>query len=169
MRARQALGLKLLTPASFLKAISEGSDPAAADKSAIDRQLAGRQIKVWVFNSQNVTPDVQRVNEIVRAAKIPIATVTETLSPANASFQEWQTGQLQRLAVAQALHAVDGVFHSDQFRAKHGRLPAFTTEARPGTRSGSPTRLALFLFPYDQSYCVSIDLRPALQAFVPRA
>ena len=76
---------------------------------------------------------------------------------------------LQRLAVAEALHAVDGVFHSDQFQAKHGRLPAFTTEAeaRPGTRSGSPTRLALFLFPYDRSYCVPIDLRPALRAFVP--
>jgi hypothetical protein len=74
---------------------------------------------------------------------------------------------LQRLAVAEALYAVDGVLRSDQFRAKHGRLPAFTTEARPGTRSGSPTRLALFLFPHDRSYCVPIDLRPALQAFVP--
>jgi hypothetical protein len=75
--------------------------------------------------------------------------------------------ELQRLAVAEALHAADGVFHSDQFRAKHGRLPAFTTEARPGTRSGSPTRLALFLFPCERGYCVPIDLRPALRAFVP--
>jgi len=44
---------------------------------------------------------------------------------------------LQRLAVAQALYAGDNAFHSDQFRAQYGRLPAFTTEARPGTRTGS--------------------------------
>ena len=74
---------------------------------------------------------------------------------------------LQRLAVAEALYAVDGVFHSDQFLAKHGRLPAFTTETRPGTRSGSPTRLALFLLPYERGHCVPIDLQSALRAFVP--
>ena len=54
----QALGLKLITPASFLKAISEGTEPTAADKTTIDRQIAKKQIKVWVFNSQNSTPDV---------------------------------------------------------------------------------------------------------------
>jgi hypothetical protein len=74
---------------------------------------------------------------------------------------------LQRLAVAEALYEVDGVLHSDRFLAKHGRLPAFTTEARAATRPGSPTRLALFLFPYDRSHCVPVDLRPALRAFVP--
>jgi zinc/manganese transport system substrate-binding protein len=57
-------------------------------------------VKVWVFNSQNVTPDVQRVNEIARARRIPIATVTETLSPASYSFQQWQVAQLEGLARA---------------------------------------------------------------------
>src|SRR6266542_321855 len=49
----QALGLRLLTPPSFLKAISEGAEPTAKDKTTIDRQIAGKQIKVWVFNNQN--------------------------------------------------------------------------------------------------------------------
>src|SRR6266542_1674210 len=57
----QALGLSVLTPSSFLKAISEGGEPTAADKTTIDRQIARRQIKVWVFNRQNSTPDVQRI------------------------------------------------------------------------------------------------------------
>ncbi len=43
---------------------------------------------MWVFNSQNVTPDVQRVNDLARAARIPVATVTETLSPASDSFEQ---------------------------------------------------------------------------------
>ena len=55
----QALGLNLLTPASFLNAISEGTDPTAQDKATIDRQIKGRQIKVYIYNSQNATPDIQ--------------------------------------------------------------------------------------------------------------
>jgi zinc/manganese transport system substrate-binding protein len=100
------LGLKLLTPPSFARAVAEGSDVTAADKQAVDEQASKRQIAVWVFNSQNVTPDVQRVNELARAAGIPIATVTETLSPANESFEGWQTAQLEGLAAA--LHRATG-------------------------------------------------------------
>jgi zinc/manganese transport system substrate-binding protein len=93
----EALGLKLLTPYSFAKAIAEGTEVSAQDKQAVDRQAQERAIEVWVFNSQNVTPDVQRVNEIARASHIPIATVTETLSPASDSFQQWQVAELEGL------------------------------------------------------------------------
>jgi zinc/manganese transport system substrate-binding protein len=97
-----ALGLKLVTPASFLKAISEGTEPTASDKSTIDRQIARRQIKVWVFNSQNSTPDVQRITDAARKKGIPITTITETLTPASATFQSWQSRQLKSLAAALA-------------------------------------------------------------------
>jgi zinc/manganese transport system substrate-binding protein len=100
------LSLKLLTPYSFAKAIAEGSEVTAQDKRMVDKQAEGREIKVWVFNSQNVTPDVQRVNEIARAKGIPIATVTETLSPASDSFEQWQVAELEGLA--KALHAATG-------------------------------------------------------------
>jgi len=96
----QALGLRLLTPYSFTKAIAEGTDVTAADKQTVDRQAQQHLIKVWVFNSQNVTPDVQRVNQLARAAGIPIATVTETLSPAGDSFQQWQVSELEGLLSA---------------------------------------------------------------------
>ncbi|MGA9285996.1 MAG: zinc ABC transporter substrate-binding protein [Solirubrobacteraceae bacterium] len=98
------LGLKLDTPYSFAKAIAEGTEVTAQDKLTVDSQAQNHQIKVWVFNSQNVTPDVQRVNEIARAQHIPIATVTETLSPASDTFQQWQVAELEGLkhALAQA-------------------------------------------------------------------
>jgi zinc/manganese transport system substrate-binding protein len=99
----QALGLKLLTPPSFLKAISEGAEPTAADKTTIDGQIAHGQIKVWVFNSQNSTPDVKRITEAARKKGIPITTITETLTPASASFQDWQSRQLEALAAALGL------------------------------------------------------------------
>jgi zinc/manganese transport system substrate-binding protein len=98
----QALGLRLLTPERFTKAIAEGTDVTAADKQTVDRQATRRLIKVWVFNSQNVTPDVQRVNQLAAAAGIPIATVTETLAPASASFEQWQVSELERLQRALA-------------------------------------------------------------------
>jgi zinc/manganese transport system substrate-binding protein len=97
-----ALGLKILTPESFLAAIAEGTDPTAGDKTTVDAQIKDKQIKVFVFNSQNSTPDVQRLVNDARAAHIPVTTVTETLSPANVTFQDWQSKQLQALASALA-------------------------------------------------------------------
>jgi zinc/manganese transport system substrate-binding protein len=98
----QALGLRLLTPPTFLKAISEGTEPTAKDKSTIDGQIAHRRIKVWVFNSQNSTPDVQRLTDAAHNRGIPVTTITETLTPTTASFQSWQVRQLRALAAALA-------------------------------------------------------------------
>ncbi len=98
----QATGLNLVTPYSYLKAISEGTDPTAADKSAVDAQINDNQIKVWVFNSQNSTPDIQALTAEANGHHIPVTTITETLSPAAATFQAWQSAQLQNLEKALA-------------------------------------------------------------------
>jgi zinc/manganese transport system substrate-binding protein len=102
----EALGLRLLTPPAFLTAISEGTDPTAADKQTTDRQITQRQVKVWVYNRQNTIPDVKRLNGAAKQAGIPIATVTETMTPASASFQQWQVRQLEELE--RALRAATG-------------------------------------------------------------
>lgn len=100
------LGLKMLTPYSFLRAISEGSEPTAQDKATIDAQIRNKQIKIYVYNSQNATPDVSAQVKEAEAAHIPVATVTETLAPANATFQQWQVTQLQ--GIENALHQATG-------------------------------------------------------------
>ena len=91
------LHLRLMTPYSFAKAIAEGTDVSAEDKQIVDRQAEQHLIKVWVYNSQNATPDVQRVNELARAAHIPVTTITETLSPSSDTFEQWQDHQLDDL------------------------------------------------------------------------
>jgi len=101
-----ALGLDLVTPPSFMKAISEGTEVTAQDTITTEQQITDHQIKVWVYNSQNVTPGIKHLNDLARAAGIPIATVTETLSPQTASFEQWQVAQLTRLAAA--LHQATG-------------------------------------------------------------
>jgi len=92
-----ALGLNLITPASFLRAISEGTDPSASDRQIINAQISAKQPKVYLFNSQNATPDVAAQISAARKAGIPVLAWTETLSPANATFQDWQYAQLKAL------------------------------------------------------------------------
>jgi hypothetical protein len=74
----------------------------------------------------------------------------------------------QRLAVAETLYAVDGVFHPDQFRAKYGQLPDFSVK-EPGSRYSyyrQPTPLALLLYYQEGYYGVPVDLGEQLRAFV---
>jgi zinc/manganese transport system substrate-binding protein len=97
-----ALGLRLITPYSFLKAISEGTEVSAADKLTIDHQITRHLIKIYVYNSQNVTPDVQAQLVQAKAMRIPTATITETLVPPTASYQQWQVRELQRIEAALA-------------------------------------------------------------------
>ena len=97
-----ALDLDVVTPASFLEATSEGSEPTAADKATCDTQITSHRIKAYVVNSQNSTPDVRAQVEEARASGIPIVSVTETLAPPGATFQDWQVGQLQSLEAALA-------------------------------------------------------------------
>jgi zinc/manganese transport system substrate-binding protein len=90
-----ALGLDLITPTGFMDGIAEGTEPSPSEKATADHQLADRAISLWVYNSQNATPDVKRLNEAAEADEIPIATVTETLTPEGASFQEWMVRELE--------------------------------------------------------------------------
>jgi zinc/manganese transport system substrate-binding protein len=98
----QAAGLHLVTPPSYLQAISEGTDPSAADRATVERQLRDHQVAVWVLNRQNATPDIQSLTDLARAEHIPVTTITETLAPAGQSFQGWQVAQLEALAAALA-------------------------------------------------------------------
>jgi zinc/manganese transport system substrate-binding protein len=95
-----SLGLKLLTPPGFAKAVAEGDDVSAQDTRTVERQAHDRLIKVWVFNSQNATPEVQQITRIARAEHIPVVTVTETLSPAKLDFEQWQVRELETLLAA---------------------------------------------------------------------
>jgi zinc/manganese transport system substrate-binding protein len=98
----EALGLTMATPEKYLDAISEGTDPTAQDKTTVDQQIKNKDIKVFVYNSQNSTPDVKTLVKAAKAQKIPVSTVTETLLPASTTFQAWQSKQLQGLERALA-------------------------------------------------------------------
>jgi len=98
----KALGLDLISPAGFMDAISEGNDVAAGDKATFDRQITEKQIAVLVYNTQNATPDTEAIKQKATANGIPVVGITETLNPADATFQAWQVQQLGDLKRALA-------------------------------------------------------------------
>jgi zinc/manganese transport system substrate-binding protein len=96
-----AAGLRNLAPASFTRAIEDGTEPTPSAVAAMDELIATRRIRVLLYNAQAVSPITKRLREAARAAGIPVVPVTETL-PAGRSFQQWQLDQARALAAALA-------------------------------------------------------------------
>src|SRR5206468_3223619 len=99
--ANPVSGRKVLTISEMLGK-KEGDEPTAADKATVERQVATRQIKVLVFNAQNSTPEVRALVDKARANGIPVVEISETMTPATATFQDWQSAQLRSLLRALA-------------------------------------------------------------------
>ena len=70
--------------------------------TTFNAQIASKQIKLLLFNTQNATPDVQRLVDAAKAQGIPVVGLTETPDPPEQRFQDWQTAQLQEIAKALA-------------------------------------------------------------------
>jgi zinc/manganese transport system substrate-binding protein len=96
----QALGLNLISPPEFMQAISEGSDPPAQTVAEFQNQLSDHAIKVLVYNTQTSTPITENLKQLAAKNGIPVVGISETVQPANASFQDWQTKQLNTLLAA---------------------------------------------------------------------
>jgi len=56
--------------------------------------------EMCIRDSQNTTPSVTAVATKAKSAGIPIVEITETPSPGNLLFQDWQTQQLKDLLKA---------------------------------------------------------------------
>jgi zinc/manganese transport system substrate-binding protein len=94
-----AAGLRVLTPASFARAVEDGTDPSPADVAAMQRLLTGHQVKVLLYNEQATSPVTARLKQTARAAGVPVVPVTET-EPAGTTFTNWQFSQVKALEQA---------------------------------------------------------------------
>ncbi|MDB5161018.1 MAG: periplasmic solute binding protein [Candidatus Saccharibacteria bacterium] len=92
-----AAGLNLSTPASFMEAVAEGTDPPVSSVVEFQNQLNSGQVKVLVYNQQTSTPLTESMKKLAQDRGIPIVGITETLQPPNASFQTWMDGEVQNL------------------------------------------------------------------------
>ncbi len=95
------LGLRVLTPQDFQKAIAEGNDPPAVSVAIANTQIQQRAIRVLIYNLQTVTPITTNLQQAALAQHIPLVGVTETM-PKGQTYQQWMLKQLTSLE--QALH-----------------------------------------------------------------
>jgi zinc/manganese transport system substrate-binding protein len=90
------LGLNVLTPFEFQKAMAEGNDPPADTVVTAENQINHHMIKVLIYNEQTVTPSTTKLENDARAQNIPIVPVTET-TPRGKTYQTWMLDQLNTL------------------------------------------------------------------------
>ena len=93
------LGLNVLTPFAFQKAMAEGNDPPADSVITAENQINQQQIKVLIYNEQTVTPSTTKLENDARQQHIPIVPVSETM-PVSKTYQTWMLDQLNVLEQA---------------------------------------------------------------------
>ena len=92
-------GLRDVTPAAFVQAVEEETDPPAAAVAEIQDLITGGAVTLVVYNPQTETPVVTDVVAKARAAGLPVVELTETL-PAGQDYLTWMAGQIDALAAA---------------------------------------------------------------------
>jgi len=93
------LGLRVLTPAEYQKAVGEGTDPPAEAAAEAENQIMDHRIRLLIANGQNASTASQKVQDEARQAGIPVVEVTETM-PAGDSYQSWMLKQLDEIQAA---------------------------------------------------------------------
>ncbi len=94
-----AAGLRNLAPASFTRAIENGSEPSPQDVAQMTALMAKKQVKVLLYNSQAVSTITSRIRAVAAQAGIPVVGMSETMPP-KLTFQSWLLAETQSLRKA---------------------------------------------------------------------
>ncbi len=95
----ELIGLRVLTPFDFEKAVAEGNDPPADTVAAFNNQLGQHQVKVLIYNVQTVSPVTTNLQSEAKQMNIPVVPVSETM-PSGKTYQQWMLDQLKDLQQA---------------------------------------------------------------------
>ena len=90
-----ALGLDMRNQ-SFQLAVMNSTEPSASDVAAMEDDLRGHKVKLFIYNSQATDTAAQRLLKLARASHVPVIGVTET-EPKGRDYQAWMLGQLDAL------------------------------------------------------------------------
>ena len=93
------LGLKVLTPFEFQKAIAEGNDPPADAVVEADNQIKQKKIRILIYNEQTASAITTKAQDDAKSAHIPVVGVTETM-PTGETYQSWMLRQLDEVRMA---------------------------------------------------------------------
>jgi zinc/manganese transport system substrate-binding protein len=98
----RATGLDLISPPGLMNAVAEDANPSVHDVALFQQQIKEKKIKVLVYNNQTNGGLTSQLREMAEKAGIPVVGVSETLTPVDATFEDWQLAQLRALENALA-------------------------------------------------------------------
>jgi zinc/manganese transport system substrate-binding protein len=98
----RATGLDLISPPGLMNAVAEDANPSVQDVTLFQEQIKGKKIKVLVYNNQASGNLTSQLRDMAHQTGIPVVGVSETLSPVDATFEDWQISQLKALEDALA-------------------------------------------------------------------
>ena len=90
-------GLTIATPPGFAQAIEDGNEPSAGDTKSMDDLISNHRVRVLLYNAQATSAVTKHVQDLARAAGVPVVAVTETMPKNEPSYQSWQQHQLEAL------------------------------------------------------------------------
>jgi zinc/manganese transport system substrate-binding protein len=102
------LGLNVISPPDFMKAVAEGNDPSPASVAEFQNQITSKQVRVLVYNEQTSTAVTTNIKKLAANADIPVIGVTETIQPPDATFEQWFEAELEQLENALNANALAG-------------------------------------------------------------
>jgi zinc/manganese transport system substrate-binding protein len=97
-----AIGLAVLTPDGFMRAIEQSVDPAPADVAAERDLLTGKKVKALLYNSQVNSPLTKDIHDLAVKSGVPVLGVAETIPTQFKTYQDWMLSQLAELETALA-------------------------------------------------------------------
>jgi zinc/manganese transport system substrate-binding protein len=104
----QYLGLNVISPPEFMQAVAEGNDPPAPSVAQFQDQITTKKAKVLVYNLQTSTAVTTNIKKLAAQAEIPTTSVTETIQPPEATFEQWFEAELIQLQNALSANALSG-------------------------------------------------------------
>lgn len=93
-------GAEDVTPEAFSKAVEEESDVPAAALASMNQLVEGKQVNVFIDNTQTENQVTKGLVEKAKTAGVPIVAVTETLPAGVTSYLDWMSKQVDALSTA---------------------------------------------------------------------
>ncbi|GAB0113483.1 metal ABC transporter solute-binding protein, Zn/Mn family [Acidisoma sp. C75] len=97
-----AAGARILTPFALEAAIMNDTDPAPQDVSRQNRLLAGRMVRVLLYNQQVTDPLTASFLALARKHGIPVVGLYETMPEPGYHYQSWMLAEAAALRRALA-------------------------------------------------------------------
>ena len=89
-----AMGLNLVSPPEFMQAVTEGNDPPVRSVTEFHQILENKSVTLLVYNTQTVTPTTENIRSLAKTNDVSIVGISETVQPANLSYQDWMNGEI---------------------------------------------------------------------------